>query len=96
MFATNVAPDSERDFNAWYDEEHVPALRKVSGCLSARRFKTDEGAPQYVALYHLKDPDVVTSDAWRKAVETRWTMRMRPQLKDTLRLVLRKYRSNRV
>ena len=68
MFATNVSPDVEKDFNAWYDEEHVPALRKVPGCLSARRFRTDEGEPQYVALYHLKDPEVASSDAWKKGL----------------------------
>ncbi|MGZ5146272.1 MAG: DUF4286 family protein [Burkholderiales bacterium] len=96
MFATNVSSDVEKDFNAWYDEEHVPALRKVPGCLSARRFRTDEGAPQYVALYHLKDPAVASSDAWKKAVDTPWTAKIRPHLKDVLRLVLRKYESKRV
>jgi hypothetical protein len=96
MFATNVAPENEKDFNAWYDQEHVPALRSVPGCLSARRFRTDEGAPQYVALYNLDSPDVVTSDAWKKAVETPWTARIRPHFKGTLRLVMRKYRRNGV
>ena len=96
MVATNVAPEIERDFNAWYDEEHVPALRKVPGCLSARRFRTDEGAPQYVALYHLAAPEVVAGEAWKHAVETPWTARIRPHMKGTLRLVLRRYGRNLV
>jgi len=91
MVATNIASDVDKDFNAWYDEEHLPALRKVPGALSARRFRTDEGAPQYVALYHLKGPEVAASEAWKKAVETPWTARIRPHFKDTLRLVFRKY-----
>ena len=95
MFATNIAPEAERDFNAWYDEEHLPALRKVPGVLSARRFKTDEGAPQYVALYHLAGPEVASSDAWKKAVETPWTARIRPHMKDVLRLALKKYEESR-
>ena len=95
MVATNIASDVDKDFNAWYDEEHLPALRKVPGCLSARRFKTDEGAPQYVALYHLKGPEVAASEAWKKAVETPWTARIRPHFKDTLRLVFRKYEGKR-
>lgn len=95
MFATDVAAEAEKDFNAWYDEEHIPALSKVPGCLSARRFRTDEGAPQYVALYHLKGPEVVASEAWKRAVETPWTGRIRPHLKNTLRLVLSKYEGNR-
>lgn len=95
MFATDVAAEAEKDFNAWYDEEHIPALSKVPGCLSARRFRTDEGAPQYVALYHLKGPEVVASEAWIRAVETPWTGRIRPRLRNTLRLVLSKYEGNR-
>ncbi len=39
LFAMNVVPEAEADFNAWYDEEHVPRLSGVPGCLSARRFK---------------------------------------------------------
>ena len=27
----NVAPEAEEDFNAWYDEEHLPALAGVPG-----------------------------------------------------------------
>jgi hypothetical protein len=43
MVAMNVAPEAEAEFNAWYNEEHVPALGAVPGCLSARRFKTNGG-----------------------------------------------------
>ncbi|HEX2825980.1 MAG TPA: hypothetical protein VHP37_06515 [Burkholderiales bacterium] len=91
MVATDIAAEMEKDFNAWYDEEHVPALSKVPGCLCARRFRTDEGAPQYVALYHLQGPEVVTTGAWKKAVETPWTARIRPGFRNMLRLVLRRY-----
>ena len=43
MVAMNVAPEADAEFNAWYNEEHVPALGAVPGCLSARRFKTNGG-----------------------------------------------------
>src|ERR1700704_383593 len=39
FFAMNVVPEAEADFNDWYNEEHVPALAAVPGCLSARRFR---------------------------------------------------------
>ena len=29
--AMNVAPEHEADFNAWYDQEHLPLLSKVPG-----------------------------------------------------------------
>ena len=52
----------ETAFNAWYDTEHVPALARVPGVLSARRFRTAGGGnPKYVALYHLASPGVVDS-----------------------------------
>ncbi len=33
MYAMNVDPAAEAEFNAWYNEEHVPALAAVPGCL---------------------------------------------------------------
>ncbi len=96
FFAMNPVPEAEADFNAWYDEEHVPALAAVPGCLSARRFRihnaASEGNHRYLALYHLASADVQTSDAWRKAVDTPWTHRIRPQTRDRLRIVLRRYK----
>ena len=95
FFAMNPVPEAEADFNAWYDQEHVPALAAVPGCLSARRFRihnaTSEGNQRYLALYHLTSPEVQTSEAWRKAVDTPWTHRIRPQTRDRLRIVLRRY-----
>jgi len=93
--AMNPVPDAEQDFNDWHDQEHLPALAAVPGCLAARRFRirnaVSEGNQRYLALYHLASPDVQSSDAWRKAVETPWTQRIRPQTRDRLRLVLRRY-----
>ena len=91
LFAMNVKPEAEADFNAWYNEEHLPRLAAVPGCLCARRFKTNGGSHKYVALYHLIGPEITESDAWKNAVNTPWTLRIRPQTSDRLRLVLRRY-----
>ena len=40
--AMNAAPEAEDDFNAWYDEEHLPALAVVPGTLAARRYRSTE------------------------------------------------------
>lgn len=99
LFAMNPLPEAEADFNAWYDQEHVPALAAVPGCLAARRFRihnaVSEGNHRYLALYHLIAPDVCSSGAWKKAVETPWTHRIRPQTRDRLRIVLRRYHRSR-
>ncbi len=92
--AMNVAPEGEADFNRWYDEEHIPALAAVPGTLLARRFKaegTAGGSHKYVAIYHLKSADVQASDAWKKAVDTPWSARIRPHMRDRLRIVTKRY-----
>jgi len=65
----DVEPESEKQFNEWYNEEHVPALLKVPGVRGASRYASLEGTPRYVAIYELDSPKVWNSDAWKKAVE---------------------------
>ncbi len=82
----------EAAFNTWYDKEHVPALAKVPGVLSARRFRSSGDGPQYVALYHLASPDVVDSAAWKDASgSTPMAQPVRDQISNRLRLVCRNY-----
>jgi hypothetical protein len=84
--------DVETAFNAWYDDEHVPALAKVPGVLCARRFKSNNGATKYIALYHLTSPDVVDSAEWKDASgSTPMPQRVRDQIGDRIRLVCRNY-----
>jgi hypothetical protein len=93
--AMNIAPDAEADFHRWYDEEHLPRLSAVPGCLAARRFRMrasiSDGRQRYLALYHLRAPEVCSSKAWEDAAGTPWTLRLRPHMQDRLRLVLRRY-----
>jgi hypothetical protein len=92
--AMNVTPDAEADFNAWYDEEHLPALAGVPGTLSARRYRSSEdggGSHRYVAIYHLASPDVTRSDAWAAAVDTPWSARVRPHFRDRIRILTGSY-----
>jgi hypothetical protein len=93
--AMNATAEGEADFNRWYDEEHIPALSAVPGTLLARRFRaTDTSKQWHLALYHLESPDVVATEAWAKAVETPWTKRIRPFMRDRLRIVCRPYRQS--
>lgn len=88
--AMSAAPEGEAEFNRWYDEEHIPALSAVPGTLLARRFVATNGCRQkYLALYHLESPEVVKTAAWARAVETPWTLKVRPFMRDRLRIVCR-------
>jgi len=90
--AMNVTAEGEADFNKWYDEEHIPALAAVPGTLLARRYKaTDNGLHRYMAVYHLVSPDVTRTGAWAKAVDTPWTERVRPHMRDRVRILCRRY-----
>ena len=95
LFAMNVASEFEPEFNAWYDEEHIPRLAAVAGCLCARRFRitsaVSSGNQRYLALYHIAAPEVCSSPAWKAAAETPWTLKVRPHTSDRMRLVLRRY-----
>lgn len=101
----DVAPEKEALFNEVYDTEHIPELLKVPGVLSVRRAVTvpltmsiggekktivAEGEPRYSAYYELESAEVLTSDAWAKAVELgRWPSQVRPHTRNR-RHVLRK------
>lgn len=90
--AMNCAPEFEAEFNQWYDQEHIPALAAVPGTLCARRFRAASSTLQrHVALYHLESTEVCSSAAWKKAVETPWTEKVRPYMRDRLRIVCKAY-----
>lgn len=92
--AMNVTPQAEDDFNAWYDGEHLPALAAVPGTLAARRYVSSEaggGTHRYVAVYHLASSDVARSEAWRHAIDTPWSERVRPHFRNRLRILCTRY-----
>jgi hypothetical protein len=101
----DVDADKEALFNEVYDTEHIPALLKVPGVLSVYRAVREpltmfiggekktivaEGEPRYSAYYELASAEVLTSEAWGKAVELgRWPSQVRPFTRNR-RHVLRK------
>jgi len=82
---TDIAPEAEREFNDWYNSEHIPQLLGVPGFLSGRRYQAAEGEPKYLALYDLTDVEVMKSDAFQQVREmpTDWTKKMLPLFRNT-------------
>lgn len=93
FIAMDVAPEAEEDFNAWYDEEHVPRLFSLEGVMSARRYRACADSQRYVATYHVTSPAVPDSDAWRAQTDSRWGDQVRPHTSNRYRLVCRRYAS---
>jgi hypothetical protein len=71
---TNPVAGREDEFNAWYDNQHLPDVLKVEGFVAAQRFKlTPEGdkpdAPhRYLALYEIETDDLARTQAALSAV----------------------------
>lgn len=94
IVSMDVDADKEALFNEVYDTEHIPMLMQVPGVRSVKRYRkqpltvvlggekrsiefADE--PTYSAVYEIDSPDVLTSDAWAKAVDSgRWAEQVRP------------------
>jgi hypothetical protein len=77
-------PDVEEEYNAWYEEEHLPGLIKVPGVLRVRRFKGVEGGLAYLTVWDLAGPEVRETESFVRAAETPWTHRMRAKCKRTI------------
>tara|TARA_B100001167_G_scaffold147057_1_gene94864 strand:- start:106 stop:450 length:345 start_codon:yes stop_codon:yes gene_type:complete len=80
---------TEREFNEWYNEHHVPERVSVPGILSARRYELadGEGALKYLAIYELENEEVLHSEDYLKNVEESTPMNFpRPKIQ---RLVYR-------
>ncbi len=104
--AMDVEPTREALFNEIYDGEHVPLILKVPGVIAAARFKRQEltmviggerktivveHEPLYNALYEIESPEVLTSDAWAKAVDQgRWPGQVRPYTKNRRHVLYRR------
>lgn len=87
---TDVNPAINEEFNAWYDEEHIPErVKEVPGILSARRYLCIEGSPRYLAVYDLKDPSVLESREYQE-ISQRYsprTQKVIPYFLNTVRTI---------
>lgn len=77
-----VPADRRDDFEAWYTQDHVPALLDEPAWLGCRRYEIVDGAPEtftHMALHHLASPDALESPARAAARATPWRARLASQ-----------------
>lgn len=72
------APEWEKDFNGWYDEEHIPLRMDVAGFVGAQRYKRNDR--DYLAVYDMDAPEVLDSNAYKRVKDnpseaTSWMLR---------------------
>lgn len=93
-----VDAEWEDEVNAWYDQDHMPAVATAPGVLSARRF-IDRDAPatpgttqspqhfRYVALYELEDASVLDDPAFAAAgAPTEWRQKIGQHFRSQLQV----------
>src|SRR5437870_7510018 len=80
MVWAEVPSDREKEFNRWYNEEHLAERMAVPGFLSAARYEAVKGGPKHLAVYELESPAVLQSEPYKKvsANPTEWTKRIGP------------------
>jgi hypothetical protein len=80
MVWADVPSDKEKEFNRWYNEEHLAERLAVPGFLSAARYEAVKGSPRHLAVYELESPAVLESEAYQRvqAQPTEWTKRAGP------------------
>ncbi len=55
----NAVAGRERDFNTWYDTQHLPDMLKIPGFISAERFTlAGQGPFGFLAIYELETDDL--------------------------------------
>lgn len=86
VVATDIPSAIEHDFNAWYDQEHLPGFAAVPGTVRAARYRKIEGSgPRYHSCYDLVDRATLTGPAWQEVRSTMWTSRIRPHFMNARR-----------
>lgn len=76
---TEPPPSMEEEFNAWYDEEHLPERLAIPGFRCAQRWVADlpPGEGRYLATYELDSLQVLSSPGYlqRFQNQTPWSKR---------------------
>src|SRR5207245_8009005 len=77
----DVPADKEKEFNRWYNDEHLAERLAIPGFLAGARYEAVKGSPKHLAYYELESPAVLESAAYKKVIAnpTEWTKRFGPQ-----------------
>jgi hypothetical protein len=97
----DVPSNREEEFNAWYNTEHIPAMKRVPGFLTARRFRDAEfdlpgragarlSGPRYCAIYDLESKEVLQSGPFLKEKDSPWSSWVRSWYTRRFRILARR------
>src|SRR5438093_889118 len=94
MVWADIPADKEKEFDRWYNEEHLAErlslpgflsgarYEKVPGVIRGRRFRAVTGTPTYLTFYEFQNPKVSESAAWAAQRDIApETQRIRPHMR---------------
>src|SRR5258708_16927148 len=86
-----VKPAHERDFNEWYNREHIDERVNLPGFHRARRYVAVRASPKYLATYECDTVDDLATPGYLAllANQTPWTQAVKKRLTQFKRLPLR-------
>lgn len=72
VVASRPSPEHDSDYNAWYDETHIPEILTIPGFVSAKRYRVHGSTPgaehhTYLAIYQIDAEDVAAPVAELRA-----------------------------
>ncbi|MCE2919470.1 MAG: hypothetical protein ACK5WN_00700 [Alphaproteobacteria bacterium] len=89
----DIAPACDRrDYEAWYQQDHVPDRLGIPGFLSARRYRRLNGPrAEFLTFYETATPQVLCSAPYLKrlAEPTEWTARIMAHFRTMSRSICR-------
>ena len=81
------------EISAWYQQEHMPGLASVPGCIHTVRLINQDHAPVSFACYDLTAPEVMGSPPWLAVRHTAWSDTCRPHFTNTRRTMFQVLRA---
>jgi hypothetical protein len=88
---TEVKASDERDFNEWYNREHIDERVNLPGFHRARRYVAVRGTPKYLATYECDSVGDLATPGYLQllANQTPWTQAVMARFTQFNRLTLR-------
>ena len=77
----DVPRNRHREFNVWYNTEHIPALLSVPGFIEVRRFRLAQkpivsrggSVSEYLTIWDIRSRNALLSDEFIKASNSPWS-----------------------
>ena len=76
----DIEAKDAKEFNEWYNTEHLPELLAVPGILAAARYEAVKGGPKYLAFYELDNVEMLRTPAFTNRPRTPWGQQVSPSV----------------